>query len=64
MTISYQLATIKSALTIAFNQGFTLVGSYLDNLGAYDYALLSVLWQDHGAGDDSLLGFAEKIRNA
>jgi hypothetical protein len=57
-------AALKSAITLAFAQGSTLIGSYLDNLGVYDYAVLTVMWQDLGLGDDSILRFAEKIRKA
>jgi len=57
-------AALKSAITLAFAQGSTLIGSYLDNLGVYDYAVLTVMWQDLGLGDDSILSFAEKIRKA
>ena len=59
-----QIANLKSALAFAFDQGAAITGSYLDNLGAYDYACLTVLWQDLGFGDDSILSFAEKIRMA
>jgi hypothetical protein len=59
-----QIAALKSAITLAFAQGATLMDSYLDNLGAYDYAVLIVLWQDLGLGDDSILSFAEKVRKA
>jgi hypothetical protein len=64
MTNTNQLATLKSALTLAFVQGSTLMGSYLDNLGVYDYVVLTVFWQDLGLGDESILSFAEKIRRA
>lgn len=62
MNNTNQLAALKSALTLAFGQGSTLMGSYLDNLGAYDYAVLTVMWQDLGLGNDSILSFAEKVR--
>jgi type IV secretory pathway VirB10-like protein len=64
MSNTNQLAALKSALTLAFAQGSTLMGSYLDNLGVYDYAVLTVLWQELGLGDDSILSFAEKVRRA
>jgi hypothetical protein len=64
MSNTNQLTALKSTLTLAFAQGSTLLGSYLDNLGAYDYAVLTVLWQDFGLGDDSILSFAEKVRLA
>ena len=64
MSNTNNTTTLKSALTLAFAQGSTLMGSYLDNLGAYDYAVLTVLWQDIGFGDDSILSFAEKVRRA
>ena len=64
MTETYQLADIRPALNIAFSQRSSLLGSYLDNLGAYEYAVLTVLWQDLGRGNDSILSFAEKIRKA
>jgi hypothetical protein len=64
MSNTNQLATLKSAITLAFAQGSTLMGSYLDNLGVYDYAVLTVLWQDLGFGNDSILSFAEKVRRA
>ena len=57
-----QIASLKSAIIIAFNQGSSLCGSYLDNIGAYDYSVLTVMWQDNGEGHDSILSFAEKIR--
>lgn len=53
---------LKTALASAFAQGSSIWGSYLDNLGSYDYAVLTVMWQDYGIGSDSILGFAEKIR--
>jgi hypothetical protein len=64
MSNTNQTAALKSALTCAFAQGSSLLGSYLDNLGAYDYAVLTVLWQDRGLGEDSILSFAEKVRRA
>jgi hypothetical protein len=64
MSDTNQLAALNSALTLAFAQGSTLMGSYLDNLGVYDYSVLTVLWQDFGLGDDSILSFAEKVRRA
>ena len=64
MNNSDQLADLKSALVLAFAQGSTILGSYLDNLGAYHYAVLTVLWQDSGLGHDSILSFAEKVRKA
>jgi len=57
-------STLRPAILSAFDAGSSLLGSYLDNMGAFDYAVLVVLWQDHGAGDDSILSFAEKIRKA
>ena len=64
MSNADHLTALKSALTVAFDQGSTLTGSYLDNLGAYHYAVLTLLWQDIGLDDDSILSFAEKVRRA
>ena len=64
MSNTNHTAALKSALTLAFSQGSTLMGSYLDNLCAYDYAVLTVMWQDNGLGEDSILSYAEKIRRA
>jgi hypothetical protein len=55
---------LKSALVSAFAQGSSIMGTYLSNLGSYDYAVLTVMWQDYGDGSDSILSFAEKIRKA
>ena len=57
-------ALLKSALTAAFGQESSFYGSYLDNLGSYDYSVLTVMWQDYGLGTDSILSFAEKIRRS
>jgi hypothetical protein len=62
MNSAAQISDLKLALSNAFAQGSTLLGSYLDNVGAYHYAVLTVLWQDFGTCEDSILSFAEKIR--
>jgi hypothetical protein len=63
--MSDAISTLRQPLTESFAAGSpTLAGSYLDNLGAYYYAVLTVAWQDHGSVNDSILSFAEKIRLA
>jgi hypothetical protein len=61
---TFQESDLKSPLVIALAKGSSLMGSYLDNLGSYHYAILTILWQDFGAGTDSILSFAEKIRRS
>ena len=58
------IESLKSSLALSFSQHSSILGSYLDNLSAYDYAVLVVAWQDYGKGSDSMLSFAEKIRKA
>lgn len=55
---------LKEALTAAFNEPYSLLGSYLDNLGVYHMALLEVVWEHKGSQSDSILGYAEKIRKS